>query len=175
MRFDRKLELETRRLQLGHWQAEDWLPFRAIATDPDVVQYIGTGETWSDDRVQAFVRRQIEGQDARGHSLWPLFIRGERGLAGFCGLQPLAGTTEIEIGWWLDKSLWGHGYASEAAAAVLARGFETLGLARIVAVVQPANARSRRVADKIGMRLERTASFRSIPACWYVAERPAGR
>ena len=54
-------------------------------------------------------------------------------MIGFCGLQPLDGTAETEIGWWLAQAWWGKGLATEAARAALRDGFERAGLKRIVA------------------------------------------
>jgi hypothetical protein len=67
---------------------------------------------------------------------------------------------EVEIGWATIRRARGRGYASEAALAVRDRAFERLGLARIVARLQPANLASERVARKIGMHLERETTGR---------------
>jgi len=76
-------------------------------------------------------------------------------------LKPLPPTTdEIEVGWHLIRRVWGRGYASEGAVAVLRYGFETLELDQILAVVEPANHRSAAVARRIGMQwLERTTRY----------------
>jgi ribosomal-protein-alanine N-acetyltransferase len=57
----------------------------------------------------------------------------------------------VEIGWRLATACWGHGYATEAARAALAFGFNALGLDEIVALTAPDNLRSRRVMERIGM------------------------
>ena len=80
-------------------------------------------------------------------------------FVGFCGLKYLDNTSEIEVGYRLAKKFWGKGFATEAARASLHYGFETLGLDRIVAVVQPENAASCRVIEKIGLRYEKDARF----------------
>lgn len=84
---------------------------------------------------------------------WAVVERKTGVLAGSVLLQPLPdGAGEIEIGWHLHPDSWGRGLATEAARALLARGFE-LGLAEIWAVTHPDNHRSARVCDKLGMRL----------------------
>jgi RimJ/RimL family protein N-acetyltransferase len=58
----------------------------------------------------------------------------------------------VEIGWRLDRGHWGHGYATEAAEAVLRYGFEDCALERIVSIRDVANEASRRVMEKLGLR-----------------------
>ena len=65
----------------------------------------------------------------------------------------------VEIGWRLAAPYWGRGYATEGARAALAVGFETLGLGEIVSVTVPANLRSRRVMEKIGMTRDPADDF----------------
>jgi RimJ/RimL family protein N-acetyltransferase len=62
---------------------------------------------------------------------------------------------EVSIGWWLIRSAWGRGYATEGATAARDSSFEDLGLDRLIALLGPGNVRSARVAEKIGMHLER--------------------
>jgi len=80
-------------------------------------------------------------------------------FVGFCGLKYLDTSSEIEVGYRLAKKFWRRGLATEAARASLRYGFETLGLDRIVAVVQPENAASCRVIEKTGLRYEKDARF----------------
>lgn len=147
--------LETQRLMIQAWQPEDWLPFRSIATDPEVMRYIGAGAVWSDDRIQQFIARQINQATTLGYCLWKLVSKSSGQLIGHCGVQPLWDTSETEIGWWLARSEWGKGLATEAAHAVLQYGLKTLQLKRIVAIAQPANLASINIMRKIGMQFAR--------------------
>jgi RimJ/RimL family protein N-acetyltransferase len=65
----------------------------------------------------------------------------------------------VEIGWRLAYDHWGRGYAPEAARASLGFGFETVGLDEIVSLTAPANLRSRRVMEKIGMTRNEADDF----------------
>ncbi len=161
------IRLETERLNLCNWEADDWLEFRAIAADPEVVRYIGDGAPWSEERARRFVERQMATYDERGYCLWKLLPKRGGGLIGFCGLQPLPETDEIEIGWWLARDCWGQGLATEAARAALRDGFERAGLARVVAIAQPANTASVRIMHKLGMRFERLTERHGIPIVMY--------
>ena len=136
------------------------------------MRYIGDGTPWSEERSRQFVERQIELYGERGFCLWKLSPKEGGGLIGFCGLQPLPGTPDIEIGWWLARAWWGRGLATEAARAALGDGFERVGLSRIVAIAQPANTASIRIMLKLGMRHEGTIKPRGIPVVLYSVEMP---
>jgi RimJ/RimL family protein N-acetyltransferase len=156
-------------LTLGAWEAEDWPEFSAIASDPQVIRYIGDGSLWSEDRSRQFVARQIGLYRERGFCLWKLMPAQGGALIGFCGLQPLPETEDIEIGWWLARAWWGRGLATEAAQAALRDGFERVGLRRIVAIAQPANTASIRIMEKLGMGFEGMAEARGISVVKYAA------
>lgn len=86
--------------------------------------------------------------------------RGE--VIGYCGLfffPDVNGQSEVEVGYRLARSAWGQGYASEAARAVCNYAFDTLGIKRLITMIDPANVASIRVAEKIGMRYEKEVSF----------------
>jgi len=133
------------------------------------MRYIGDGAPWPEERARQFVERQMALFDERAFCLWKLVPRlpSGGGLIGFCGLQPLPETDEIEIGWWLARAWWGRGLAAEAARVALRDGFERAGLARIVAIAQPANMASIRIMRKLGMRFERMTESRGIPVVMY--------
>jgi RimJ/RimL family protein N-acetyltransferase len=164
--------LETTRLRLLAWQPEDWLQLRPIARDPEVVRYISSGEPWPDERIREFVARQVAGLAARGFCFWRLEHKADGEIIGFCGLQPLDGTPEIEIGWWLARARWGQGLATEAAREALRDAFERAGLERIVAIAQPANRPSIHIMEKLGMHYERETTHRGIGVVLYAVARP---
>jgi ribosomal-protein-alanine N-acetyltransferase len=150
--------METERLLIQNWELEDWLAFRPIATDPNVMRYITGGVPWPDDVIQAWVERQIDNARATGFCLWKLVDKTNGRLVGFCGLQFLGTTGEVEIGWWLASDCWGRGLATEAARQVLSCGFEAAGLKRIVAVARPENLASVNIMNKLGMQWEKDAT-----------------
>jgi RimJ/RimL family protein N-acetyltransferase len=92
-----------------------------------------------------------------GFTLWWWRERGSGELVGYTGLNrdEVEGTPAVEIGWSITPSRWGEGFATEAATASLAWGFERCGLDEVVAFALPDNARSRRVMEKLGMSYER--------------------
>jgi ribosomal-protein-alanine N-acetyltransferase len=164
--------LETARMRLLPWQPDDRLLLRSIATDPQVMRYISDGKPWPDERVREFVGRQVAHFDRLGYCLWKLLHKETPEMIGFCGLQPLDGTPETEIGWWLARACWGQGLATEAARAALQHGFERAGLARIVAVALAANRASIHVMEKLGMKYEREMIHRGFQVVLYAVNRP---
>ncbi len=159
-------------MRLLPWQPDDWLLLRRIATDPEVMRYISDGKPWPDERIREFVGRQVGHVDRLGHCLWKLLLKETSEMIGFCGLQPLDGTAETEIGWWLARGSWRQGLATEAARAALQDGFERARLARVVAVAQAANRASIHVMEKLGMKYEREMVHRGIDVLLYAVNRP---
>jgi len=83
----------------------------------------------------------------------------------------------VGLGWVTRRSHWGQGIASEAGAAWRDYGRDVLGLERIVSMVSSRNHASRRVAEKLGMTVEREALWGGLPHLMYVlpaADRPRG-
>jgi ribosomal-protein-alanine N-acetyltransferase len=93
--------------------------------------------------------------ELRGWGLWAVEVAGGAPFIGFVGLaEPQFDahfTPCVEVGWRLAREHWGHGYATEAARAVVACAFDQLELDEIVALTTSANVRSRRVMERLGM------------------------
>jgi RimJ/RimL family protein N-acetyltransferase len=153
-RVDQLVEMRTERLLLRRWRAEDRQPLAALNADPRVMEFLPAllSAAESDalaDRIEAhFVQH--------GFGLWAVEIPGRAPFAGWIGLSIPRFETEftpcVEIGWRLAAEHWGNGYAAEGAHAALEFGFSTLKLAEIVSFTAPANVRSWRVMERIGMR-----------------------
>jgi RimJ/RimL family protein N-acetyltransferase len=146
-------ELRTARLRLRRWLPADSAPFAALNADPQVMEHFPAtlSRVESDARV-SIIESHFE---KYGFGLWAVEIIDVAPFAGFIGLTvpnfEAHFTPCVEIGWRLAAAHWGQGYATEGARAVLAFGFEELGLDEIVSFTVPANLRSRRVMEKIGM------------------------
>jgi RimJ/RimL family protein N-acetyltransferase len=129
--------------------------------DPRVAEFLPT--PLSREASDAMVARVEAHFDQHGFGLWAVEIPGVTPFAGFAGLstprfeapfQPC-----VEVGWRLAAEYWGRGYATEGARAALNHGFETLGLGEIVSFTVPANTRSRRVMEKLGMTYDPRDDF----------------
>jgi len=150
---------------MTEWELADWLNFRPIAQDPDVMRYIDSGELWSDKRVRYFVQAQIREARLYGFCLWKLIEKATGTLIGFCGLQHYEG--EIEIGWWLARAYWGKGLGTEAARIALLDAFQRTRLPRVIAMAQPENRSSTHIMEKLGMQFERNALRNGIKVVVY--------
>ena len=149
--------LHGARVTLRPWADADRAPFAALNADPQVMLHMT--KALSRAESDALVDRIRAHFEAHGFGLWTLEVPA-LGFAGFVGLSarvpfdiPVAGivTPPHEIGWRLARPAWGHGYASEAAALALRHGFETVGLAQIVAFAAVANHASQAVMRRIGL------------------------
>lgn len=158
-------ELRTERLLLRRWRAEDEPAMAAINRDPDVARYRNRPTT--EAAAAAFHAFAVEHWERHGFGPFALEARERipsttRGAAiesgAFLGFAGVAYPTFLpalaerpEIGWRLARSAWGRGLATEAARAARDDAFATLGLAELIAIVHPENARSQSVARKLGM------------------------
>ncbi len=145
--------LETERLLLREWHAADRESFAALNADPEVMEHFdGLLHRAASD---AFVERIVGEWEAHGLGLWAIERRADGQFLGFTGLLApnfvAHFTPAVEVGWRLERNAWGHGYATEAARAALAFGFETLRLEEVVSFTVPLNTRSRGVMERIGM------------------------
>ena len=163
--------IETERVCLRPFTFDDLDAFAVICSDQDVMRYIGGGRPLSRDETQVRLNAIIEHHDKHGFGVWAAVDRSNSTLMGYCGLQFLDNTPEVEVGYRLAKRFWGMGLASEAAKASLRYGFKELSLGRIVAVVQPANIASQRVLEKIGLRYVKDARFYNSEVKYYALTR----
>ena len=150
-------EIRTERLLLRRWRPEDEPVMARINRHPEVGRYLNRP---ADDAAVAAFYGMITGHWAsHGFGPWALeslesAARGE--LLGFAGpaFEPpflAAAGSSPELGWRLDPAHWGRGLATEAATAACDHAFTRLGLPELISVIHPDNARSQRVAAKLGM------------------------
>jgi RimJ/RimL family protein N-acetyltransferase len=160
--------LATERLFLRGWRARDLAPFARLNADPRVMEHLPA--VLARRESDALAQRICAHFDERGFGLWAVEIPGVADFAGFIGLSvpcfDAPFTPCVEVGWRLATEFWGRGYATEGARAALAFGFERLGLAEIVSFTVPANRRSRRVMERLGMQHSPADDFDhpSLPA-----------
>jgi ribosomal-protein-alanine N-acetyltransferase len=150
------MRLTTDRLVLRPLEAGDFRAVHAYASDPEVVRFMDWGPNTLDDTT-VFLDRMITSAARSPRTQFPLAIVPATGdvPVGVVELQiDSAEHRRADVGYVLGRSAWGHGYASEAAAAMLRFGFDELGLHKISATCDPDNRGSARVLEKIGMRRE---------------------
>jgi RimJ/RimL family protein N-acetyltransferase len=147
--------LETERLVLRPWRHDDAPRLLDILSRIEVMKWLGDGppQLMKDlDEAHARIDRYAERSATPPHGIWAIEPKAGGAPRGTAMLVPLPNREdgEVEIGWHLHPDSWGHGYASEAARAVLAHGFGT-GLPEILAVTHLGNSASQSVCRRIGM------------------------
>jgi len=155
--------ITTERLILRPWKNEDLLPYAEMNADPRVREFFPCVLTR--EQSDAEVRRIQATYDRDGFCLYAAELIATGQFAGFIGLQtmnfvvPSLAQPAVEIGWRLSFTHWGKGLATEGARSVIRYAFATLKLRELVAISVPANFRSRRVMEKIGMRRVQELDF----------------
>jgi ribosomal-protein-alanine N-acetyltransferase len=162
--------LTTDRLLLREFVEGDWLAVLAYQSDPRHLRYYPWIERTAEE-VQAFVQSFIEQQRQQPRCKFQLAItlKADGRLIGNCGLrQDSPDARQADLGYELDPAYWGHGYATEAARALLRFGFEERGLHRIWASCLAENHASVRILERIGMVREgRQRESQWFKGCWW--------
>jgi RimJ/RimL family protein N-acetyltransferase len=140
-------------LILRDWREEDVEPFAAMNADPEVMEHFPAPLTR--EETMASVERIRAQRLKHGFGLWAVEVPGVAPFIGFVGLMvptfEAHFTPCVEVGWRIARAYWGAGYATEGARASVRYAFEQLKLAEIVSMTIPANVRSQRVMQKLGM------------------------
>jgi RimJ/RimL family protein N-acetyltransferase len=151
------LQLTTSRLLLRAFHILDAGPMYRVFGDAEVMRFGDGVQTM--EWVQGWLRTCLERYYRTwGFGPYAVLEKSSRSVIGYCGLfyfPDLDGQPEVEIGYRLARSAWGRGYATEAARAVRDYAFETLAIRRLIAMIDPSNTASIRVAEKLGMRYEK--------------------
>ena len=161
------LILETERLLLREFVAEDVDALAAVLSDPETMRYYPA--VLDRAGVAAWIERNRRRYANDGHGLWAMVLKSSGEMIGDCGLtrQTVDEVNEIEIGYHVRRDLWGRGYAPEAARACRDYGFERLGAERLISLIRPENIPSRRVAEKNGLILWKEVVWRGLLHCVY--------
>lgn len=149
------IALETRRLWFRAMSIDDIDDLKAIFCDPIAMQYYPA--PFDQEKLRQYVEWNIGNFVKYGFGLWTLIHKGDERIIGDCGLsfQMVDGVGELEIGYHLLPTYWNRGLATEAATACRDYAFDALGRERVISWMNPANVPSRRVAEKVGMHLEK--------------------
>jgi RimJ/RimL family protein N-acetyltransferase len=153
--------LTTERLILRRWRQSDRQPFARLNRDPRVMEFMpallsNEESNTLADRIEAHFRENHFG-------LYAVELRRDLSFIGFIGLAipsfQAHFTPCVEIGWRLAADHWGRGLATEGARALVAYAFVVIGLDALVSFTVPANVRSRRVMEKLGMSYDTADDF----------------
>lgn len=158
------ITVETSRLRLRCWCVSDRARFAALHADPDVMHDQGgpLGRSESDQKLD----RYIAAHQQYGFGRWAVeALEGD--FLGYVGVMPCRGQHPLgphdEIGWRLNRSAWGYGYATEAATAALADVFSRVGLPEVISYTTADNHRSQSVMTRLNLRRDPSRDFTVHP------------
>ena len=151
--------IETERLVLRPLTPEDELALSSILSDAETMRWYPRPLTANE--VRSWIERQM-GRYPGGSGLLGMVEKVTGELIGDCGpvWQEIQGRAELEIGYHVNRERWNHGFASEAARTVMDYAFRRFDVERVVSMIRPENAASRRVAEKNGLTVERVVLWR---------------
>jgi RimJ/RimL family protein N-acetyltransferase len=182
----RKTALETERLLLRVPEERDLDGFLELVSDPEVMRFIGNGRAGDRATAERSLARTQAHWAADGYGQLVIERREDGRFLGRTGVlvwdssrwapstQADAGDrAEVELGWAIVRAAWGEGYATEAARAARDWAFAAADPQRLISLIDPANARSIAVAERLGARPEGEVRVRgSTRALLYVHPRP---
>ena len=158
-------EILTPRLTLRRWKDEDKELFANLNADPKVMEFMP--KTLYREESHSLVERIESNFKEQGFGLFAAELVNPKTFIGFIGLAiprfQASFTPCVEIGWRLAFEHWGNGYATEGARAVLEFAFTELNLREITSFTVPANLRSRRVMERIGMNFSKEFEHPCLP------------
>jgi ribosomal-protein-alanine N-acetyltransferase len=156
--------LETERMYFRRLEPGDLDSLAALYADPDIRRYFPEGVL-----TRAETREELE-WFLNGHpkhpelGLWAAIHKPTGQFIGRCGLLPwvIDGVNEVEIAYLIAKPWQRQGLGAEAARALVRYGFETLGLKRLIALIDPAHAASIKTAERAGLRFWKEAEMEGV-------------
>jgi RimJ/RimL family protein N-acetyltransferase len=166
------MKLETERLELRSATPADAPNLLALFSSPEILRYLPPIPPITLEQVNQAIARRMKMEAELGYAPFIILTKDNGQFIGSGGVVPLKDTPDVEIAYHYLPSAWGKGYATEAATAILAFGFENARLKEIIGLAFPENVASWRVLEKIGMRFIGTATYFGIVGLKkYVANR----
>ena len=160
---------ETPRLILRQFNESDLEAIFSFQGDPEVMRFSIKGPATREDIQAKYLPSCLKRYARDGLGQWAVVRKSDGICIGECGIcaQEVEGGREFEISYRIRRDCWGNGLATEAAQACRDHGFKQADLRRLISIIESENAASIRVAEKMGMTLERSASFHNIPVLIY--------
>jgi [ribosomal protein S5]-alanine N-acetyltransferase len=160
--------LETSRLTLRYITSRDAEALMPILGDAQVMQFSIIG-VHSPRQIKQFIEQRLISYLEYGFGLYALVHKQNQELIGYCGffIQSIEQKKEVEVGYRLAQKYWGQGLATEAAQAVVEYGQQRFNFQRFVCLIETNNIRSIRVAQKLGMTLEKKIIYHGLDVAMY--------
>lgn len=150
--------LETKRLILRLVRIDDSTDLMKVFGDKEVMKFSDDGKPQDAEWVRRWIDKAISDYERTGYGVMAVIEKEKNQTIGYCGLfsyDDIDSQSEIEVGYRLARDFWGKGYATEAVQKILKYAHSDLGAARVVAMVDPQNIASKKVAEKTGMTYEK--------------------
>jgi RimJ/RimL family protein N-acetyltransferase len=163
--------VETDRLTLREFRPGDLDDLAAMVADEDQMRFYPRPRTRRE--AAAWIDRNRSFYETYGFGFWLIESHAAKEFLGYCGIRPLLlqGDPGTEIGWHTKKTFWHQGIATEAATGVRDVAFARFAQTRLVALIHPGHAASRRVAEKVGMHEQAAVVLEGDNYVTYVCER----
>jgi len=142
-----------------------------MCADPEVMRYVGERTVLSREDAWRQLAMLAGHWQLRGFGMWALEERSTGTFVGRVGLHFPEGWPDREVAWALARPFWGQGYATEAAHAALRVAFEHLAWPRVISLIDPANIRSVRLAERLGEQPEGEVTIRGHRVTVYALAR----
>lgn len=145
----------TARLILRPFTMADIEALFEIVNEPDIFKFFPSKSAWTLEKCERYINYQTQHWENLGYGHWAVTLAESDQLLGWCGLEFLPDTKEIEVGYLLSKPFWNKGYATEAAMASVQFGKKDIRLQEIIGLTDPLNFASQRVLEKCGLAFTR--------------------
>ena len=171
--------IETPRLGLRRLESGDLPALRAFLGDPEVMYAWEHG--FSDEEIREWIEKNRSRYAREGYSYFAAIEKESGKLIGVMGplVETIDGADHVGIAYILARDYWGRGFSAEGARASMEYGFGALGAERVIAEIRPENLASRRVAERLGMKVTgqfvKTVYGKEMPHLIYSREKNEGR
>jgi ribosomal-protein-alanine N-acetyltransferase len=165
------MNIDTARLRLRPLEAADVDDLHHVFVDAGVRKYLWDDEVIPRERTASIVETSIASFDAHGFGLWAVRRKDDGTLVGFCGFWHFHEPPQLELLYGLAPSAWHQGLATEAAAAMIRYGFDTLSFTRVDASTDGPNVASVRVMERAGMTFWKREMTNGLDTIYYSISR----
>ena len=163
-------ELETERLRFRTWRASDFDTYKTWTTRMEIMRYLG-GKTFDEIQAWRHMAYLVGHWTLFGYGYYVCEEKSSGKMIGRVGFTNHPAWPGFELGWTIIPEYQGKGYATEAARMMLEYAFTELKQPRVMSLIHPDNAPSRRVAEKLGQKIEGETEVLTMPVLIYAARR----
>ena len=148
-----EIQMETERLLLRMWREDDFEAYAEICADPEVMRYLG-GKTFNRMEAWRHMAMMVGHWQLLGYGHWVVEEKASGKFIGRIGFLNGEGWPGFELGWTLARPAQGRGYAIEGARRALEYAFTEMDRDHVISLINPLNAASIRVAERLGEKVE---------------------